>query len=69
MQAVLARFGPVWGNLTPAEQARLVQLLVAQVDYDGRAGNVGITFHPAGVKTLADELAVQQENQKQEKRA
>jgi len=26
------------------------------VDYDGENGNVSITFHPMGIKTLADEL-------------
>jgi hypothetical protein len=63
----LAQFGPVWEALTPREQARLVQLLVAKVDYDGTAGKVAITFHPPGIKTLADELAGQ--NQTKEIRA
>jgi hypothetical protein len=27
------------------------------VDYDGAKGKVAITFHPPGIKTLADELA------------
>jgi hypothetical protein len=32
-------------------------LLVAQVDYDGKVGEVTIAFHPAGVQALADEVA------------
>jgi len=32
-------------------------LLAEKVDYDGRAGKVAITFHPPGIRTLADELA------------
>jgi len=36
--------------------ARVVQLLVERVDYDGTTGKVSITFHPSGIKTLADEL-------------
>lgn len=35
----------------------MVQLLVERVDYDGARGKVSITFRPAGIKTLADELA------------
>ncbi len=50
-------FDPVWESLTPREQTRVVQLLVERVDYDGRNGKVTITFHPNGIRTLADELA------------
>jgi site-specific DNA recombinase len=57
----LEQFGPVWEALTPKEQTHLVQLLVAKGDYDGKAGKVAITFHPPGIKTLADELAGQSE--------
>jgi site-specific DNA recombinase len=53
----LSQFGPVWEALTPHEQARLIGLLVERVGYDGAQGKVAITFHPAGIKTLADELA------------
>jgi site-specific DNA recombinase len=53
----LAAFDPVWETLTPHEQARLVRLLVERVDYDGSRNLVSITFHPSGIKTLADELA------------
>ena len=53
----MAMFEPVWNSLTPREQARVVQLLVERVDYDGTTGKVAITFHPSGIKTLAEELA------------
>jgi site-specific DNA recombinase len=52
-------FDPVWESLAPREQARVVQLLVERVDYDGANGKVTITFHPNGIRTLADELASQ----------
>jgi hypothetical protein len=39
----------------------MVHLLVERVDYDGARGKVSITFHPTGIKTLARELASQQE--------
>jgi site-specific DNA recombinase len=53
----LSRFEPAWQALAPAEQARVVHLLIERVDYDGAKGKVAITFHPPGIKTLADELA------------
>jgi site-specific DNA recombinase len=56
---VMVSFDPVWDSLAPREQARIVHLLVERVDYDGASGKVSITFHPSGIKTLADELADQ----------
>ena len=43
--------------LPPAEQSRLVHLLVQRVDYDGVQGKVTITFHPDGSQVLDRELA------------
>jgi site-specific DNA recombinase len=53
----LSVFDPVWDSLTPREQARIVQLLVERVDYDGAKGKVSITFRPSGIKTLAGDVA------------
>jgi site-specific DNA recombinase len=53
--AALGTFDPVWNALSPREQARIVQLLVERIDYDGARGNVALTFHPAGIKALAAE--------------
>jgi hypothetical protein len=39
--------------LSPRDQARLVQALVEQVDYDGAKGTVSITYQPAGFENLA----------------
>jgi site-specific DNA recombinase len=61
--AALSEFDPVWEMLTPGEQARVVGLLVERVDYDGGQGKLSITFHPTGIKALADELATQREEQ------
>ena len=52
----LAELDPAWQSMTPDEQARVVQLLVSRVDYDGARGKVAITFHPLGLKTLASQL-------------
>ena len=51
----LASFAPVWEQLSPKEQARLIRLLVERVDYDGAAGDVAVTFRPGGIKALANE--------------
>ncbi len=53
----LSLFDPVWATLTPREQARVVQLLVERVEYDGARGKVAITFHATGIQTLAEEVA------------
>lgn len=54
--AVFTAFEPLWQTLTPREQSRLLHLLVERIDYDGPGGTVGMTFHAAGIKTLAQEL-------------
>ena len=51
----------MWQGLTPGEQARVLGLLVQRVDYDGARGKVSITFHAAGIRALADELAGREE--------
>jgi site-specific DNA recombinase len=56
-------FTPDWDTLTPLEQARIVQLLVERVDYDGLTSSVSITFHATGIQTLVDELANQHQEQ------
>ncbi|MCX6633471.1 MAG: hypothetical protein NT090_00010 [Acidobacteria bacterium] len=53
----MSLFDPVWESLAPREQARVVQLLVERVAYDGRDGQISVTFRPTGIKTLAAELA------------
>ena len=51
----LALFDPIWETLSPREQVRVVQLLVGRVVYNGETGKVAITFHPTGIKTLAND--------------
>jgi site-specific DNA recombinase len=57
VEMALVAFDPVWDALGTREQARIVQLLVERVDYDGGNDHVSITFHPTGIKALADEIA------------
>lgn len=54
--AAMARFDPVWDSLTPREQARIIELVVERVDYDGGTGQVSIAFHPCGIRSLAEDL-------------
>jgi site-specific DNA recombinase len=60
----LAAFDPVWEQLTPHEQVRVLGLLVEQVDYDGSKGKIVIRFHDTGIRALADELAVRREGKR-----
>jgi site-specific DNA recombinase len=53
---LLSGLVPAWEAMTPDEQARVVGLLVARVDYDGKHGKASITFQPLGLKTLAGEM-------------
>ena len=53
--AAFSNFHELWAQLRPKEQARLLSLLIEQVDHDGRLGNVSITFHPTGIRTLMQE--------------
>jgi site-specific DNA recombinase len=56
--AALGHFTAVWESLTPAEQARIVTLLIERVEYDGAAQTIEIAFHPAGLTVLANEASI-----------
>jgi site-specific DNA recombinase len=47
----------LWPALPPAEQVRVMQLVVERVAVDGAQGRLSITFDPAGLETLAQDLA------------
>lgn len=57
----LADFDALWDCLAPREQARVIELLVEQVAYDGHRESIAISFHSAGIKLLASESAQRQE--------
>ena len=52
----LSVFDPVWDSLTSREQARIIQMMVDRVVYDGAKGTVAVTFRPTGLKMFADEV-------------
>jgi site-specific DNA recombinase len=55
VRGALTAFEPVWEQLAPKEQARVIALLVDRIDYDGKEGTVSVTFHPTGIAALAKE--------------
>ena len=52
IKEVLTGFDNLWQSLPPKEQVRVVRLLIESVSFDGPGGNVSITFHPTGLKSL-----------------
>ena len=55
VRRLLAGFEELWQTIQPREQVRLTSLLVDRVEFDGVAGNVGITFHETGMQSLTTE--------------
>jgi site-specific DNA recombinase len=53
-RAAFADFDTLWKGLIPREQARLLKLLIASVDYDGDAGTVSVTFRSTSIRSLID---------------
>jgi DNA invertase Pin-like site-specific DNA recombinase len=54
-RAALERFDPLWDELFPAEQARIVQLLVARVEVE--ANGVDISLRTEGLTQLVHDLS------------
>ncbi|NLY01558.1 MAG: recombinase family protein [Rhodopirellula sp.] len=52
VDSALEAFTPLWDALSPREQARVLQLLIQRVDYDGENGKIAVTFHTNGIRTL-----------------
>lgn len=51
-EAAFADFDSLWNNLIPREQARLLNLLISNVEYDAIAGTVAVTFRPTSINAL-----------------
>jgi site-specific DNA recombinase len=58
----LADFDSVWECLTSRERARVIELLIEQIVYDGTDGNISITFRPTGIKAFVGELTRRKED-------
>jgi site-specific DNA recombinase len=52
----LREFAPVWDELVPKEQARVLRLLIEELRYDGQAGELEIRFRDLGLRSLGREV-------------
>ena len=55
LRTALASFEPVWDELFPAEQERILRLLIERITYHPDDGDVDIELRPCGIEALADE--------------
>jgi len=53
LRRVLAEFEPIWGQLSVAERARMLALLLDRVTFDAESGDVEIKFRTGGPRLLA----------------
>jgi site-specific DNA recombinase len=54
VDAAFADFDNVWNALSSREQAQVLALLVARVEFDPKDSTLAISFHPTAIKTLAE---------------
>jgi site-specific DNA recombinase len=48
-----AEFDNVWNSLSPREQAQVLALLVSRVEFNAEDSTIAVTFHPSGIRSLA----------------
>jgi len=53
LRQALADFDPVWQNLSIKERARVLQLLISRIDFDGHTKEIALTFHPSGLRAFS----------------
>ena len=56
VNSALDDFESLWDKLKPIERQQMFQQIIKQIVYDGRDGQVAITFHGAGLKTMAEQV-------------
>ena len=54
VETAFADFGNTWELLSPHEQAQLIALLVARVEFDAADSTIEVSFHPSAIKALAE---------------
>ena len=52
LREALEQLEPIWAELFPAERARLLDLLLERIEFNGPAGEVAITFRPGGPQAV-----------------
>jgi DNA invertase Pin-like site-specific DNA recombinase len=62
VRAALLRFDPLWNELFPAEQARIVQLLVERIDITLDGADINLRAH--GLTSLASDLGALTQSEK-----
>ena len=61
----LAAFDHIWDSLNSPEQARLLNVLIERIGYDGATGKVSISFKSIGIKEMASGNGDARESQRQ----
>jgi len=56
IRTTLEQFDSLWDAMTPRERQRVLQLLIAEVRYDGRAGELEIDFRDNGIGELVRDI-------------
>ncbi len=56
LREALQQFTPVWDGLLPKERTRVLRLLIEEVRYDGKAGELEIVFRDVGIRALGREI-------------
>ncbi|TVQ33185.1 MAG: recombinase family protein [Phycisphaeraceae bacterium] len=51
-EAAFADFDTLWSALIPREQARLLNLLLSEVNYDAEDGSMSVTFRPTSIRAF-----------------
>jgi site-specific DNA recombinase len=52
--AAFADFDNVWNALSSREQALVISLLIARIEFDVTDSTISISFHPSAIKALAE---------------
>jgi site-specific DNA recombinase len=55
LKSAFSSFLPIWEQLSTKEQSRILHLLIEEILFDSKTGDVEITFRPEGVKAIAGE--------------
>ena len=57
LRVALAGFQPIWDQLFPREQERILRLLIERITYDPETGDADIELRPCGIEALAAEAS------------
>ena len=55
IKAAFGDFDTLWKSVSQWEQGKLIEVLVERVEYDPHDIAISVSFHRAGIKTLAAE--------------